>query len=368
MKFMDLHLGYEKRRDAIDKRIASIISRSQFIFGAELEELESELAKYVNAKYAIGVSSGADAIMLALIALGYEAGKDNSDKEIIVPSFTFFATAEAPAFLGMKPVFCDIDERTYNIDVNKIESLITKNTAVIMPVNIFGQCADLEKIEQIAKAHNLFVIEDACQSFGATFNNKYSCSFGDIAVTSFFPAKPLGCFGDGGMIFTDNEEYYNKIKMLRHHGDKGKMEHIMIGMTGRLDNLQAGILLEKFVGFDNDMDERIKKAQYYTENLQDVITTPYIESSNKSVYAQYCVQSKDKDKICKALNDKEIPTPVYYINPLHLAPVFKHMGYKEGDLPVSENLCKNIFALPIYPEIPQTDQDMVIDIIRNAVK
>ncbi len=368
MKFMDLYLGYEERKEAIDKRISSIISRSQFIFGAELEELEKTLAEYAGVKYAVGVSNGTDALMLSLMALGYEPGKDNSTKEVIVPSFTFFATAEAPAFLGMKPVFCDIDERTYNIDANKIEALITENTVGIIAVGLFGQCADMDKIEAIAKKHNLFVIEDGCQSFGADVNGKKSCSFGDIAATSFFPAKPLGCFGDGGMTFTDNEEYYNKMKLLRHHGDLGKMEHAYLGMTGRLDNLQAGILIEKFKGFNDDIKMRIEAAEYYTENLKDILTTPYIENGYKSVYAQYCIQSKDKEKICKALNEKEIPTPVYYLNPLHLAPVFKYMGYKEGDLPVSEALCKNIFALPIYPQLPRSDQDMIIDIIGSTVK
>ncbi len=368
MKFMDLYQGYEKNKEAIDKRIASIISRSQFIFGAESEELEKSLAEYVGVKYALGVSSGTDAIMLALMSLGYEAGVDHSNKEVIVPSFTFFATAEAPAFLGMKPVFCDIDEKTYNIDASKIESLITENTVGIIPVNIFGQCADLDAIEAIAKKHNLFVIEDACQSFGAKVGDKFSCSYGDLAVTSFFPAKPLGCFGDGGMVFTNSEEHYNKIKLLRHHGDIGKMEHAYLGMTGRLDNLQAGVLLEKFNRFESDMLLRIERAEYYTNNLKDVLTTPFITSGHRSVYAQYCVQSPDKDKICKALNEKEIPTPVYYLNPLHLAPVFKHLGYKDGDKPVSEALCKNIFALPIYPELPKSDQDMVIDIIRSVVK
>ncbi len=366
MKFMDLYQGYEKNKEAIDKRIASIIERSQFIFGAETEELEQRLAEYVGVKYALGVSSGTDAIMLALMALGYSAGQDNSEKEVIVPSFTFFATAEAPAFLGMKPVFCDIDEKTYNIDASKIESLITKNTVGIIPVNIFGQCADLEAIDAIAKKHNLFVVEDACQSFGGKIGDRFSCSYGDMAVTSFFPAKPLGCFGDGGMVFTNSEEHYKQIKILRHHGDVGKMEHAYLGMTGRLDNLQAGILLEKFSSFESDILMRIEKAQYYTENLKDVLTTPFITNGYRSVYAQYCIQSPEKDKICKALNDKEIPTPVYYLNPLHLAPVFKHLGYKEGDNPVSEKLCKNIFALPIYPEISKSDQDMVIDIIKSV--
>lgn len=367
MKFMDLYKGYEKNKEAIDNRISSIINRSQFILGAELEELEEKLARYVGVKYALGVSSGTDALMLALMALGCEAGRDNSNKEIIVPSFTFFATAEAPAFLGMKPVFCDINEKTYNIDVSKIESLITKNTVGIIVVNIFGQCADLEAVEAIAKKYNLFVIEDACQSFGAKIIDRFSCSFGDLAVTSFFPAKPLGCFGDGGMVFTNSEEHYKKISALRNHGDTGRMEHAYIGMTGRLDNLQAAILLEKFKIFDTDISLRIEKAKYYTDNLSSVIT-PFVEAHNKSVYAQYSIQSTNRDKICVALNEKDIPTPIYYHTPLHLSQAFSYLGYKETDKPISEKLCKNIFALPIYPEISKIDQDMVIDIINSVVK
>ncbi len=367
MKFVDLYRGYEKNKEAIDRAIASVINRGQFILGQELEELEELLAKYVGVKYALGVCSGTDAIILALMALGCEAGADNSSKEIIVPSFTFFATAEAPAFLGMTPVFCDVDEKTYNIDVSKIESLITKNTVGIIAVNIFGQCADLEAIELVAKKHNLFVIEDACQSFGAKIGDRFSCSYGEIAVTSFYPAKPLGCFGDGGMVFTNSEEHYKKINALRNHGDIGRMEHAYIGTTGRLDNLQAAILLEKFKTFESDIALRIEKAKYYTDNIKDVITKPFVEAGYKSVYAQYSLEWRDRDSVCMALNEQEIPTPIYYKKPLHLVPAFSHLGYRESERPISENLCKNIFSLPLYPEILKSDQDMIIDIVNNVV-
>ena len=245
MKYMNLYRGYEKRKESIDKKIASIIERSQFVFGEELDSLENELANYTGAKYAVGVSSGHVGLVLSLLALGFNAGEDHSKKEVIVPAMTFFSTAEAPSFLGMKVVVCDIDEY-FNMDANKLESLINKNTVAIIPVNLFGQCANYDVILNIAKKHNLFVIEDACQSFGASYKNIKSCSgkLGDIAVTSFFPAKPLGCFGDGGMVFTNDENIYKNLKQLRHHGDEGGMIHIKLGTTGRLDNLQAGILLE----------------------------------------------------------------------------------------------------------------------------
>ncbi len=368
MKFMDLYKGYEKRKIAMDERISSIISRSQFIFGSDLEELEEKLANYSGSKYGLGISSGHEALQLALIALGFNAGEDHSDKEVIVPALTFFSTAEAPAFLGMKVVICDIDKDTYNMDLNLLEKLINKNTVAIIPVNLFGQCIDYDKINEMAKKYNVLVIEDACQSFGADYKNKKSCNLGDISVTSFFPAKPLGCFGDGGMAFTNNEEFYQKLKKLRHHGDEGGMSHVMLGTTGRLDNLQAGIILEKFKGFDEDMCLRRNVAEYYTENLKDIVKTPKIESFNKSVYAQYVVMSENRDEVRNYLKEKEIPTALYYPNPIHLAPVLKHLGYREGDMPVAEYVCKNSFALPIYNEMARDEQDYVIEALRQVVK
>ena len=369
MKFMDLYKGYDKRKVAIQSRIESIIERSQFIFGPDLEELEETLAKYVGRKYALGVSSGHDGLSLALMALGFEAGIDHSDKEVIVPALTFFSTAEAPASLGMKVVVCDIDPDTYNMDLNKLESLINKNTVAIIPVNLFGQCIDYDALDTIAKKHNVFVIEDACQSFGATSKNKKSCAFGDIAITSFFPAKPLGCFGDGGMCFTDDDELYARLKKLRHHGDSGGMVHVMLGTTGRLDNLQAGILLEKFKGFDEDMDLRRSVAEFYTKNLNGILKTPKIESFNDSVYAQYVVisESKDRNAIREYLQTKDIPTALYYPNPIHLAPILKPLGYKVGDMPNAEHVCKNSLALPIYNEMSNDEGLVVINALKEIL-
>ncbi len=370
MKYMNLYRGYEKRKESIDSRISSIISRSQFIFGKELEELESTLAKYVGAKYALGISSGHTAIVLSLIALGIKPDEDNSKKEIIVPAMTFFSTAEAPAFLGAKVVVCDIDEY-FNIDTNKLESLINKNTVGIIPVNLFGQCANYDIILDIAKKHNIFVIEDACQSFGATYNNIKSCSgqFGEIATTSFFPAKPLGCFGDGGMIFTNDEKLYSSMKQLRHHGDSGGMVHVQLGTTGRLDNLQAGILLEKFKGYDDDMEHRRKAGEYYTQNLKDIVKTPEVASYNKTVYAQYVIQVENRDDIREKLNKLNIPTALYYPNPIHLAPIMKDkFGYKEGDFPIAEYASKHNIALPIDNDILKEEQDLVINAIKEVLK
>lgn len=368
MKFMDLYRGYEKRKDKIDARVKSIIERSQFIFGSDLEELESTLAKYVGVKYAVGVSSGHEALQIAIMALGYEAGKDYHDKEVIVPALTFFSTAEAPAFLGMKVVVCDIDPNTYNIDLDKLEKLINKNTVGIIPVNLFGQCIDYDRLNSIAKKHNLFVIEDACQSFGAEYNGKKSCSLSEISVTSFFPAKPLGCFGDGGMIFTNNEELYIKSKQLRHHGDSGGMTHVMLGTTGRLDNLQAGIIAEMFVGFEEDMIKRREAAEYYTKKLEGIVKTPVVEKFNKSVYAQYVIHvNGDRDNLRQKLTDEGIPTALYYPNPIHLAPVLKPLGYKVGDMPVAENHCKQNIALPIFNGINRDEQDIVINALKSVL-
>lgn len=371
MKYMNLYRGYEKRKESIDKKIASIIERSQFIFGEELEELESELAKYTGAKYAVGVSSGHVGLVLSLLALGFKAGENHSNKEVIVPAMTFFSTAEAPSFLGMKVVVCDIDEY-FNIDVKKLESLINKNTAAIIPVNLFGQCANYDIILDIAKKNNIFVIEDACQSFGASYKSIKSCSgkLGDIAVTSFFPAKPLGCFGDGGMVFTNNEEYYKNLKQLRHHGDEGGMIHVKLGTTGRLDNLQAGILLEKFKCFEEDMNHRREAAKYYNEKLKDIVKVPEVAEYTKSVHAQYVIQVKEnRDEIRKKLSELEIPTALYYPHPIHLAPVLiEKLGYKEGDMPKSEYASKHNIALPIDNDILKEEQDMVIDALKKVLK
>ena len=370
MKYMNLYRGYEKRKESIDKKIASIIERSQFVFGEELESLEHELANYTGAKYAVGVSSGHVGLVLSLLALGFNAGEDHSTKEVIVPAMTFFSTAEAPAFLGMKVVVCDIDEY-FNMDVNKLESLINKNTVAIIPVNLFGQCANYDVILNIAKKHNLFVIEDACQSFGASYKNIKSCSgkLGDIAVTSFFPAKPLGCFGDGGMVFTNDENIYKNLKQLRHHGDEGGMIHVKLGTTGRLDNLQAGILLEKFKGFDDDMKHRREAAKYYNDNLKDIVKVPQVAEYTESVHAQYVIQAEDnRDEVRTKLNELGIPTALYYPHPIHLAPVLvKKLGYKEGDMPVSEYASKHNLALPIDNDILKEEQDMVIEALKKVI-
>ncbi|WP_300747908.1 DegT/DnrJ/EryC1/StrS family aminotransferase [uncultured Brachyspira sp.] len=370
MKYMNLYRGYEKRKEAINKKISSVIERSQFIFGEELDALEKELSDYTGVKYAVGVSSGHVGLVLSLLALGFDAGEDHSEKEIIVPAMTFFSTAEAPAFLGMKVKVCDID-KYFNMDIKKLESLINKNTAAIIPVNLFGQCADYNAILDIAEKNNIFVIEDACQSFGASYNNIKSCSgkLGDIAVTSFFPAKPLGCFGDGGMVFTNNEKLYNNLKQLRHHGDEGGMIYVKLGTTGRLDNMQAGILLEKFKGFDDDMEHRRKAAEYYSEQLKDIVKTPEIAEYNTSVYAQYVIQvENNRDEIRNKLNELGVPTALYYPHPIHLAPALSKLGYKEGDMPVSEYASKHNIALPIDNDILREEQDIVIEALRNVLK
>jgi len=370
MNYMNLYRGYEKRKEAVDKRILSIIERSRFIFGEELESLEKELSEYAGAKYAVGVSSGHVGLVLALLALGFDAGEDHRDKEVIVPAMTFFSTAEAPAFLGMKVVFCDIDDH-FNMDVKKLPSLINENTAAIIPVNLFGQCADYDIILDIAKRNDIFVVEDACQSFGASYKGIKSCSgkFGDIAVTSFFPAKPLGCFGDGGMAFTNNEEYYDNLKKLRHHGDEGGMIHLKLGTTGRLDNLQAGILLEKFKGFDEDMEHRRNAAEYYNERLKNIVKVPQTADYNKSVHAQYVIQvEKDRDEVMERLKDLGIPTAIYYPHPAHLAPVLMDkFGYKEGDMPKAEYASRHNLALPIDNDILKEEQDAVIESLKKSI-
>ena len=356
MQFIDLKRQYYAYRKEIDREIGEVLASSQYILGEKVKILEEKLAFYAGVKYALGVSSGTDALLIALMAKDVGYGD-----EIITTPFTFVATAEVILLLGARPVFVDINEDTYNIDSSLIKAKITAKTKGIIAVNIFGQCADFDEINNIAEENNLFVIEDAAQSFGAIYKGRRSCSLSDIACTSFFPAKPLGCYGDGGMIFTNDKNLYEKMKSIRVHGQgEDKYNNIRIGINGRLDTLQAAILLAKLKYFDEEVAKRQEIANYYNLKLKEHIAVPYIKECNKSVYAQYCLRSENREDIINRLNKSRVPVAIYYPKPLHLMDAFKNLGYKPGDFPVAEKICREIFAIPMHAFLLKEEQDNII--------
>lgn len=360
MNFIDLQAQYRLYKDEINKEIQSVLDKSAYIMGEQISLLEKNLADFTKCKHAIACSSGTDALLLALMAIDIQP-----NDEIITTPFTFIATSEMIAFLGAKPVFVDIDEKTYNIDVNQIEEKITNKTKAIMPVSLFGQTSDMDKINQIAAKYGIKVIEDGAQSFGALYKNKKSCNLSDIGTTSFFPAKPLGCYGDGGAVFTNDDTLAQKIRILLNHGQTKRYEHSHIGINGRLDCIQAAVLNVKLKYFDSEIQTRQKIANFYNQNLKNVIT-PFIESENLSVWAQYCIRVNNRDKIIKKCNQNKIPTGIYYPIPLHLQKVFEYLGYKQGDFKISEMVSKDIMALPMSAFLTNQDQIKIIEVINNV--
>jgi len=341
--FANLQYQYQLYKTEIDDAIQAVLNKSNYIMGEEINQLESSLEQFTGANHAITCSNGTDALLLAMMALGIEQGD-----EIITPPFTFIATAETIAFMGAKPVFVDIDKKTYNIDPQLIEEKITNKTIAIMPVSLFGQPADIDAIQQIADKHNLKVIIDGAQSFGSTYKGKTDSNLGDISTTSFFPAKPLGCYGDGGAIFTNDEELAVKMKQMRTHGQNKRYHHKYIGMGGRLDTIQAAVLNVKLRHYNKDLALRQKVSNQYTQALKDKnLLLPYIEKTSTSAWAQYSIRVKDRDDVQQHLKDKNIPTAVHYPMPLHLQECFKYLGNKTNDFPISELISKEILSLPM---------------------
>ena len=362
INFIDVRRQYELYQPEIDAQMRSILNEAAFIMGKQIAELEGQLAAYVGAQHAIACASGTDALQLVLMAYGIKPGD-----EIITTPFTFIATAEVISLVGAKPVFADIRPDTFNIDPAKLKGLISPRTKGIIAVDIFGQCADYDEINKIAREHGLFVIQDAAQSFGAQYKGKMACSLADVGCTSFFPAKPLGCYGDGGMIFIDDEKMALVLKSLRGHGAGGhKYEHVRIGMNSRLDTLQAGILLAKFKHFPKEVELRNHVADYYTQHLKSVGDTPVVLPFNASVYAQYNLVVKDREALQKRLAHEGIPTAVYYPKPLHLQPAYADLGHKKGDFPVTEYVCDHILALPMHPFLTREEQDFIIAKVKSG--
>ena len=360
MEFIDLKSRHNLIGDKINARIQKVMDHGQFILGPEVGELEQKLALYTGSKHCVTVSSGTDSLLIALMSLGVGAG----DEVITVP-YTWISSAEVIALLGAKPVFVDIRPDTWNMDESQVEAFITEKTKAIMPVSIYGQCSDMDAINAIAQKYSLPVIEDAAQSFGATYKGKKSCNLSTIGSTSFFPSKPLGCYGDGGALFTNDDELAEKFRWIRVHGQECKHHHPILGINGRMDSLQAAVLLEILEVFPDEVQKRHQLGQTYSLGLAnlDGLETPSIGKDNISVYAQYTILSDHRVKIKQSLKENNIPSVSYYSVPLHLQPVFSQLGHQIGDFQFTEKVANHCLSLPMSPYLDDVEQKKVVDVI-----
>ena len=345
--------------DAFEK----VLDSGRFILGDEVKNFEHEIASYIGTKYAIGVSNGTDALLLSLSALGIGSGD-----EVITTPFTFIATAEVIAILGAKPVFCDIDAKTLNIDPEEITKAISKKTKAILPVHLYGQSADMDKVMQIAQDSNLKVVEDMAQAIGSKYKGKKVGTFGDTACISFFPTKNLNALGDAGMIVTNNEFLDKKLRALQVHGASKKYYHDVLGYNDRIDAIQAAFLRIKLKYLDEWNKKRQQTARRYDEELKDSVEVPYITPGNETVYHQYTIRTSGRDELRYYLTEKDIGTAIHYPIPLHLQKAFDYLGYKEGGFPESEKAAKEVLSLPIHPDLTEEEIEYVIITIREFFK
>ncbi len=358
--FIDLAAQQRHLRPQLERSIHTVLHHGQYIMGPEIPKLEQQLAAFTGAPHCITCASGTDALLMALMALKIGPG----DEVITVP-YTWISTAEVIALINAKPVFVDIQADTFNLDPQQLEAAITPRTKAIMPVGIYGQCADLTRINAIADKHGIPVIEDAAQCFGATHHGRQSGNLSLMGCTSFFPSKPLGCYGDGGAIFTSDANLAETLRQIRIHGQKVKHQHPLVGINGRLDTLQAAILLEKFSLFPQECAQRAAVGQRYDELLADLpeIVTPVIAPGNTSVYAQYTILAKDRDALSRKLKEQGIPAVAYYTGPLHLQGAFAQLGYQPGDFPVAEQVASECLSLPMSAYLAPEDQERVVEAI-----
>lgn len=363
MPFIDLKTQQDRIRPSLNARIAKVLEHGKYIMGPEVDELEEKLAAYVGVKHCITMANGTDSLMIALMAFGIGSGD-----EVITTPFTFIATAEVTAFLGATPVFVDIDPKTYNLDPSKLEQAITPRTKAIIPVSLYGQCADMDAINAIANRYGIPVIEDAAQSFGATYKGKKSCGLSTIGSTSFFPTKPLGCYGDGGACFTNDGELAKKLNQIRLHGQDRRYHHPVIGVNARLDTIQAAVLLAKLEIFDEEIQLRQEVADRYTKTLNDIVVTPYVAEDNISVFAQYTIQIDNREQVQEKLKDAGIPTAVHYPIPLNLQPVFAYLKQPEGSFPIAERIAKRVLSLPMSAWTTMGQQNMISITLRCTIR
>ncbi len=370
MKFIDLDSQQKIIRENLENRLLAVLDHGKYIMGPEVLDLEEKLAKYVGVNHCVTCASGTDALLIPLMAKRIGPGD-----AVITSPFTYIATAEVIALLGAEPVFVDVYPNTFNINPYKIENAIKRARSkglvpkAIIPVDLFGLPSRYRVINEIANQESLFIIEDAAQGFGSSIRSKKAGSFGNVASTSFFPAKPLGCYGDGGAIFTNDEQLAEIMKSIRIHGSGvDKYENIRIGINGRLDTIQAAILLEKLSIFDNELKMRNKVARYYSERICSKFQKPYVPDKYFSSWAQFSILANDRehrDFCIKKLSRKHIPSMIYYQTPLHLQPVFKNLNYSKGDFPISEKIAERIFSIPMHPYLSQIDQDLIIKVLNS---
>lgn len=370
MQFIDLKSQYERIKDDVNDRVLNVLGSQRYIMGPEIQEVEEKLANFAGTKYAFTCGSGTDALVIALMAYGLKP-----TDAVFVPSFTFFASAESITLAGGTPVFVDIDPGTFNMDPDdlqeKIDEVVQKGELTprgIVAVDLFGRLADYDRICAIAHEHGMFVVEDACQGFGAQKDGKRAGSFGDVAATSFFPAKPLGCYGDGGAIFTDNDELAALIQSIRVHGQgKDKYDNVRIGINGRFDTMQAAVILAKLEIFEDELEKRAAIAKRYTEGgLAECLETPFVEDGEVSVWAQYTLKAKDathRQQILDALQAADIPSAIYYPIPIHKSTAYEGLGY-DVSLPVTESLAERVFSIPMHPYLDEQSMDEIIATIK----
>ena len=365
IQYLNLNPQYKALADGINGRIETVLNHGQFILGPEVAECEKQLRDYIGSKYCLTAASGTDALMMPLMALDIGPGD-----EVITTAFTFFATAEVISLVGATPVFIDIDPETYTMNPKLIEAAITPRTKAIMPVSLYGQPADFDEINAIANKHKLTVIEDSAQSFGAPYGARKSCNLSFVSGTSFFPAKPLGCYGDGGAVFTNDEELYKKMEQIRVHGQAGRYHHVRMGINGRLDTLQCAILIEKLKRYDWELQQRRRIATTYNEAFASVrgLTLPVIRRGRDSVWAQYTLLVDDRAAFAQKLKDKGVPTSIHYPTPLHEQPVYASLRERYlGKLPVAESVAARCISLPLYPDMPAADVSAVIAAVRSVM-
>lgn len=359
MQFIDLAAQQARIKSQINAGIQRVLAHGNYILGPEVAELEEKLAAYTGAKYCISCANGTDALQIAQMALSIGPGD-----EVIMPGFSYIATAETPAVLGAKPVYVDICPHTYNMDVTQLEAAITPHTKAIIPVSLYGQCADFDAINTIAEKHNIPVIEDGAQSFGASYKGRKSGNLCTIATTSFFPSKPLGCYGDGGAIFTNDKELATVMHQIARHGQDKRYHHIRVGINSRLDTLQAAILLPKLELLDEEIELRNRVAKNYTHLLNEagINTTPVIEDNNTSAWAQYTIQVDNRDAVQVSLKEAGIPTAVYYPIPLNKQPSVKDDSV---NLPVGNYAAERVMSLPMYPYLKLEDQQKIGEMLQS---
>lgn len=362
MEFIDLKSQYLNLKKEIDAGISRVLDHGQFILGPEVAELEEKLAAYTGAKHCISVANGTDALQIVQMAFGIGPGD-----EVITPGFTYIATAETVALLGAKPVYVDVDPQTYNIDPALIDAAITSRTKAIIPVSLYGQCANFDVINEIAARHNIPVIEDAAQSFGALYKGRKSCNLSTVSCTSFFPSKPLGCYGDGGAIFTNDSELAKIIRRIARHGQDRRYHHIRVGVNSRLDTIQAAILLPKLAILDKERNLRQGIADRYGKLLSEIgiESTPFIDTDNQSIWAQYTIQVQNREDVQSILKEAGIPTAVHYPIPLNLQPA---VADPKAVLPNGDRIAREVMSLPMGPYLTASEQDLVVSALRNALK